>query len=76
LYKKKKRVITKAITDDKSETESHPNHLQFGSDRPKRAYILRAVIDVYYQDVIIVTMKGLEAKLEKILTIFNSLDFS
>jgi Leucine-rich repeat (LRR) protein len=34
------------------------------------------VIDIYYHDVITVTMKGLEAKLERILTIFNSLDFS
>jgi Leucine-rich repeat (LRR) protein len=61
----------KAITDDKNEAKSQLNHLKFGSY--SRVY---PMIDIYYQDVITVTMKGLEAKLEKILTIFNSLDFS
>jgi hypothetical protein len=37
---------------------------------------LMSVIDIYHQDVIIVTMKGLEAKLVKILSIFAALDFS
>jgi Leucine-rich repeat (LRR) protein len=63
----------KAITDDKNETESQLNYLQFGySSSPYN----RLSEIIYYQDVITVTMKGLEAKLERILTIFNSLDFS
>jgi hypothetical protein len=33
-------------------------------------------IDIYYQDVITVTMKGQDAKIVKILNIFTSLDFS
>jgi Leucine-rich repeat (LRR) protein len=51
---------------------------QFGSCSKSDSYgrVRDLVIDIYYQDVITVTMKGLEAKLERILTIFNSLDFS
>jgi Leucine-rich repeat (LRR) protein len=66
----------KAITDDQNEAESQ---LKFGSypmNNPYGRMAKNPMIDIYYQDVITVTMKGVEAKLEKILTIFNSLDFS
>jgi Leucine-rich repeat (LRR) protein len=63
-----------AITDDKNEAESQLNHLEFRNNL--YPYNRAMVIDISYQDVITVTMKGQEAKLEKILTIFNSLDFS
>jgi Leucine-rich repeat (LRR) protein len=33
-------------------------------------------VDIYYQDVITITMKGLDVKIVKILNIFTSLDFS
>ncbi|XP_059428713.1 receptor-like protein 6 [Corylus avellana] len=56
----------KAITDDKNEAQSQLNHLRFEDES----------LDIYYQDVITVTIKGLEVELVKILSIFNSLDFS
>jgi hypothetical protein len=65
----------KAITDDKNEAESQLNHLKFGRYH-RSVYDRVDVIDIYNQDEITVTMKRLEAKLEKVLTIFNSLDFS
>ncbi|XP_059428714.1 receptor-like protein 43 [Corylus avellana] len=76
----------KAIIDDKIEVKYVLNHLHFDPRQgvPKDGNFfelevvlnLMSVIDIYYQDVIIVTMKGLEAKLVKILTIFTALDFS
>jgi Leucine-rich repeat (LRR) protein len=66
----------KGITYDKNEHIYLRNRLQFGVEDPHFISYSGAAIDIYYQDVISVTMKGLEAKLEKILTIFNSHDFS
>ncbi|KAE8099117.1 hypothetical protein FH972_017122 [Carpinus fangiana] len=48
----------------------------YGQDPYDRKSVRRFGPDIYYQDVITVTMKGVEAKLVKILTIFTSLDFS
>ncbi|XP_059428716.1 receptor-like protein 43 [Corylus avellana] len=65
----------KAITDEKNEAESQFIQLQlsYGSIDLER---MRVRPDIYYQDVITVTMKGQEAKIVKILNIFTSLDFS
>ncbi|KAJ7961204.1 Leucine-rich-repeat receptor-like protein, partial [Quillaja saponaria] len=49
------------------ETQSELNHLQFEVLKYTR---------VYYQDTVIVTSKGLQMKLVKILTVFTSIDFS
>jgi Leucine-rich repeat (LRR) protein len=65
----------KAITNDKNEAESPLIQLEF-EDSTYSTNRHVNTIDIYHQDVITVTMKGLEAKLEKILPIFNSLDFS
>jgi Leucine-rich repeat (LRR) protein len=66
----------KAMTYDKNAAESQLNHLQFG-DLFVSPYIRDApTTDISYQNVISVTMKGLEAELERILSRFNSLDFS
>ena len=78
----------KAMMDDKIEVKYVLNHLHFEqrqgwpkdgefSHQPKiigKDFL--PLIDIYYQDVIIVTMKCLEAKLVKILSTFTALDFS
>ncbi|KAE8099119.1 hypothetical protein FH972_017124 [Carpinus fangiana] len=56
----------KAISDDKNEAQSRLNHLRFEDE----------IVNIYYQDVITVIIKGMEVELVKILSIFNSLDFS
>jgi Leucine-rich repeat (LRR) protein len=56
----------KVLMDDKNEAKSQLNHLRFEDNS----------WHIYYQDVVSVTMKGLQMELVKILTIFISLDFS
>ncbi|XP_042942929.1 receptor-like protein 6 [Carya illinoinensis] len=51
----------KAMMSDGDGAQLKPDHLGF---------------QVYYQDTVTITMKGRELKLEKILTIFTSIDFS
>ncbi|KAK6943460.1 Leucine-rich repeat-containing N-terminal, plant-type [Dillenia turbinata] len=57
----------KAMMANEDEAESELNHLKFGVLELSR---------VYYQDVVTITIKGLEMELVKILTIFTSIDFS
>ncbi|XP_050114176.1 receptor-like protein 6 isoform X4 [Malus sylvestris] len=57
----------KAIMTDESDAESKTNHLRF--------QVLK-FSQVYYQDAITVTNKGLEMELVKILTVFTYIDIS
>ncbi|KAK6943169.1 Leucine-rich repeat-containing N-terminal, plant-type [Dillenia turbinata] len=57
----------KAMMSNEDEAVSELNHLKFG---------VLELSQVYYQDVVTVTIKGLEMELIKILTIFTSIDFS
>ncbi|KAG6643446.1 hypothetical protein CIPAW_09G212300 [Carya illinoinensis] len=55
----------KAMTIDEIGAQLEPGHLGFQGDYQE-----------YYQDTVTITMKGRELELEKILTIFTSIDFS
>ncbi|KAJ0027802.1 hypothetical protein Pint_34907 [Pistacia integerrima] len=57
----------KAMMSDEDKAESNIIHLQ---------YELLGVSHLYYQDTVTVTVKGLEVELQKILTIFTSIDLS
>jgi hypothetical protein len=64
------------MTDDIIEVKSMVNHLHFGEGALRNAYDRgERGIDIYYQDVITITMKGQDAKIVKILNIYTSLDF-
>ncbi|KAJ7950015.1 Receptor-like protein [Quillaja saponaria] len=56
-----------AMMPDEDETQSKINHIRFE--------VLKYT-QVYYQDTVTVTIKGLRLKLVKILTVFTSVDFS
>jgi hypothetical protein len=56
----------KAMMGSENQTQSELKHLQFEG----------LPLDVYYQNMVTVTAKGLQMDLVKILTIFTSLDFS
>lgn len=57
----------KAMMVGEDEAESKLNHLRFE---------FLGLSGLYYQDEVLVTSKGLEMKLVKILTLFTSIDFS
>lgn len=59
------RFLQVLIADEDS-TQQQLDHLHFSP----------AIKDIYYQDSVTVTLKGLEIGLQKILTIFTSVDFS
>ncbi|XP_059428703.1 receptor-like protein 47 [Corylus avellana] len=62
-----KKFTWKAMMDDENEAQSELDHLQFK--------VLRFG-QLYYQDAITITSKGLDMELVKILTIFTSIDIS
>ncbi|KAL9425963.1 hypothetical protein AB3S75_032851 [Citrus x aurantiifolia] len=57
----------KAMMSDEDEAQSNLKEVHFES---------RTIANIYYQDVVTVTSKGLEMELVKILSIFTSIDFS
>ncbi|KAJ0027806.1 hypothetical protein Pint_34903 [Pistacia integerrima] len=57
----------KAMMADEEKAQSNLIHLQ---------YELLGLAHLYYQDTVTVTIKGLEMELQKILTIFTSIDLS
>ena len=62
------KLSIKALANSKSlmvDNEAQSKYLQSDVEQGN---------DLYYQDVIIVTIKGLEIKLMKILTLFTSID--
>ncbi|KAE7996151.1 hypothetical protein FH972_000898 [Carpinus fangiana] len=75
----------KAITDERNEAQYQLSPIRFEDNFPFSSlptgeavlpYNYRDVVKFYYQNMVTITIKGVQVELVKILTIFTSLDFS
>ncbi|XP_059439704.1 receptor-like protein 6 [Corylus avellana] len=78
----------KAITDERNEAQYQLSPLRFEDNSSSWAFSFiypfslgipcgyQEVVNIYYQNGLTITIKGVQVELVKILTIFNSLDFS
>ncbi|XP_059436489.1 putative receptor like protein 25 [Corylus avellana] len=66
----------KSDGDPKNVFEQNPKNVFEQNPQPHRPHTYQEVVNIYYQNAVTITIKGVQVELVKILTIFTSLDFS